>query len=205
VAHHNIGDVIAFPPIEGKRFQGLNVQLGVIVAMRLQEEEKPITVHLMGVQTKNLKDQHAHRRKWQLIMLKDGIETVTPGSKRNTRQKTAGRVTANVDYKDLLRIPPIKLNPDGSLTARSCEEVRKEMKARKQEKGEDGKDKKKWFRAIRTEEPMKKKRKIGKESKWEQVPRGEKLRCLELATAELKAEMENLNDRIRLSKEWKKF
>ena len=52
---------------------------------------------------------------------------------------------------------------------------------------------------------MKKKRKIGKESKWEQVPRGEKLRCLELATAELKAEMENLNDRIRLSKEWKKF
>ena len=205
VAHHNIGDVIAFPPIEGKRFQGLNVQLGVIVAIRLQEEEKPITVHLMGVQTKNLKDQHAHRRKWQLIMLKDGIETVTPGSKRNTRQKTAGRVTANVDYKDLLRIPPIKLNPDGSLTARSCEEVRKEMKARKQEKGEDGKDQKKWFRAIRTEEPMKKKRKIGKESKWEQVPRGEKLRCLELATAELKAEMGNLNDRIRLSKEWKKF
>ena len=205
VAHHNIGDVVAFQPIEGKRFQGLNIQLGVIVAIRLQEEEKPITVHLMGIQTANLKDQHAHRRKWHLIMVKDGVETVTPGiTKRSTRQKTAGRVTANIDYKDMLRIPPIQLNPDGSLSAQSCDAVRKEMKARK-EKGEDGKDQKKWFRAIRTEEPMKKKRKIEKERKWEQVPRGEKLRCLELATAELKAEMKNLNDRIRLSKEWKKF
>jgi hypothetical protein len=177
--------------------------------MRLQEEEKPITVHLMGVQTKNLKDQHAHRRKWQLIMLKDGIETVTPGSKRNTRQKTAGRVTANVDYKDLLRIPPIKLNPDGSLTARSCEEVRKEMKARKQEKGEDGKDKKKWFRAIRTEEPMKKKRKIDKETyveardkcEVETNPTRRKIRALE-STRSWPIIPDEIIGRIKPSKEW---
>ena len=127
IANHNIGDVIAFRPVPKTRFEHLNVQLGVIVSLKLDTDNKPIKVHLMGIRTKNVKDLHAHLRKWHRLMMVGGMEIPTPSAstKRTTRLQTTGRVVAGIDFRDLIRISPISLNPDGSLTARSSDELKK--------------------------------------------------------------------------------
>lgn len=166
IAHHNIGDIVAFTPIKRKRYEHMNIQLGIIVGINLKEDEKPIRVHLMGTRTTNWRDQHAHTKRWYRLMLKDGKETATPRlPSANTRQRTAGRVVADIEYKDMLLIPPIRLNQDGSLMARSLDDLKRALKDRKAKEPRRGKEKVSWLKVIQTEEdaeePPKKVRKLG--------------------------------------------
>ena len=76
----------------------------MIVSLKLDADEKPRRVHLMGIRTKNLRDKHAHLRKWHRLMRVDGLEIPTPSAvseKPATRRQTLGRVVANIDFKDL--------------------------------------------------------------------------------------------------------
>ena len=216
IAHHNIGDVVAFTPIKGKRYEHLNVQLGTIVEIKLKEENKPIAVHLMGIRTNNWRDQHAHTKKWHPLMLKDGKETVTAKlPPANTRQRTAGRVVASIDFKEMILIPPIHMNQDGSLMTRSLEDLKRALKDRKAQKGprqekrgNESTAKVAWLKEIEIEEPPPKIRKLMSTPeisvKWKRIPHGEKIKALE-STRSWPIIPDEIIGRIKPSKEWDNF
>ena len=133
----------------------------------------------------------------------------------NTRQRTAGRVVASIDFKEMILIPPIHMNQDGSLMTRSLEDLKRALKDRKAQKGprqekrgNESTAKVAWLKEIEIEEPPPKIRKLMSTPeisvKWKRIPHGEKIKALE-STRSWPIIPDEIIGRIKPSKEWDNF